>query len=135
MLEFSSDNSVIASELIASDWLYFQFHKKVFQVLVHCNAGVSRSPTIVLSYIMRYDKMTLREALEHVNAIRKGNSISSFIKMLEASVERRTVVDLESFIYYTINVLITWRMKPLFHLVNFRCKYFKFMKNPLVIGV
>ncbi|VBB32079.1 unnamed protein product [Acanthocheilonema viteae] len=51
-------------------------------VFVHCNAGVSRSPTIVLSYIMRYNKMTLREALEHVNAIRKVNPNPGFIQQL-----------------------------------------------------
>uniref|UniRef100_A0A0R3RZ42 Dual specificity protein phosphatase 19 n=1 Tax=Elaeophora elaphi TaxID=1147741 RepID=A0A0R3RZ42_9BILA len=51
-------------------------------VLVHCNAGVSRSPTIVLSYIMRYNKMTLQEALEHVNSIRKVNPNPGFIQQL-----------------------------------------------------
>ncbi|VIO92624.1 Uncharacterized protein BM_BM6817 [Brugia malayi] len=51
-------------------------------VLVHCNAGVSRSPTIVLSYIMRYNKMTLREALEHVNTIRKVNPNPGFMQQL-----------------------------------------------------
>uniref|UniRef100_A0A1I7VU48 Dual specificity protein phosphatase 19 n=1 Tax=Loa loa TaxID=7209 RepID=A0A1I7VU48_LOALO len=51
-------------------------------VLVHCNAGVSRSPTIVLSYIMRYNRMTLREALEHVNAIRKVSPNPGFMQQL-----------------------------------------------------
>ncbi|KAM3722516.1 Dual specificity protein phosphatase [Dirofilaria immitis] len=51
-------------------------------VLVHCNAGVSRSATIVLSYIMRYNKMTLREALEHVNAIRKVGPNPGFMQQL-----------------------------------------------------
>uniref|UniRef100_A0A915PKE6 Uncharacterized protein n=1 Tax=Setaria digitata TaxID=48799 RepID=A0A915PKE6_9BILA len=51
-------------------------------VLVHCNAGVSRSATIVLSYIMRYNKMTLREALEHVNAIRKVSPNPGFVQQL-----------------------------------------------------
>lgn len=52
-------------------------------VLVHCNAGVSRSATIVLSYIIRYDKMTLREALEHVNSIRKVGPNPGFMQQLQ----------------------------------------------------
>uniref|UniRef100_A0A2K6WEE1 Protein-serine/threonine phosphatase n=1 Tax=Onchocerca volvulus TaxID=6282 RepID=A0A2K6WEE1_ONCVO len=51
-------------------------------VLVHCNAGVSRSATIVLSYIMRYNKMTVREALEHVNTIRKVGPNPGFMQQL-----------------------------------------------------
>jgi len=36
------------------------------KVLVHCLAGVSRSPTVVISYIMQALKMSLREAFHHV---------------------------------------------------------------------
>ncbi|MCP9257580.1 hypothetical protein DINM_000740 [Dirofilaria immitis] len=69
-------------------------------VLVHCNAGVSRSATIVLSYIMRYNKMTLREALEHVNAIRKGVKsylldYEKYFQALGANTERKRLEDFE----------------------------------------
>lgn len=40
------------------------------KVLVHCNAGVSRSTSIVVAYLMRYENMTVRAAMEHVRAIR-----------------------------------------------------------------
>eukprot|EP00760_Papus_ankaliazontas_P038972 PhM_4_TR9446/c0_g1_i4/m.9298 len=40
------------------------------KVLVHCRQGVSRSPTIVLAYIMRAYSMSLSEALQLVQAKR-----------------------------------------------------------------
>mmetsp|Transcript_2663 Transcript_2663/g.3600 ORF Transcript_2663/g.3600 Transcript_2663/m.3600 type:complete len:207 (-) Transcript_2663:85-705(-) len=36
------------------------------RVLVHCRAGVSRSATFVMAYMMREEKMTLKEAFYHV---------------------------------------------------------------------
>lgn len=35
-------------------------------VLVHCHKGVSRSASIVLAYLMKYNEMTLDEALSYV---------------------------------------------------------------------
>lgn len=35
-------------------------------VLVHCNAGVSRSASFVIAYFIREEGMTFREALTHV---------------------------------------------------------------------
>ncbi|VDN03077.1 unnamed protein product [Thelazia callipaeda] len=51
-------------------------------VLVHCNAGISRSATIVLSYLMRYNKLSLSEALVHVNKTRKVCPNPGFIQQL-----------------------------------------------------
>lgn len=39
-------------------------------VLVHCTAGISRSCTIVLAYLMRYKGMSLDQALTAVRAVR-----------------------------------------------------------------
>ncbi|GIX73777.1 dual specificity protein phosphatase 19 [Caerostris darwini] len=39
-------------------------------VLVHCNAGVSRAPTIVLAYLMKQCNMTLKEAFNLVKSVR-----------------------------------------------------------------
>ncbi|XP_042894922.1 dual specificity protein phosphatase 19 isoform X2 [Parasteatoda tepidariorum] len=39
-------------------------------VLVHCNAGVSRAPTIVIAYLMKTNHMALKEAFNFVKSIR-----------------------------------------------------------------
>ncbi|KOX68685.1 Dual specificity protein phosphatase 19 [Melipona quadrifasciata] len=39
-------------------------------ILVHCNAGVSRSPAIVISYIMVYEKVSYDDAYTKVKNVR-----------------------------------------------------------------
>jgi hypothetical protein len=41
--------------------------KKVF---VHCVQGISRSSTVVISYLMRYKRWTMQRALKHVKTVR-----------------------------------------------------------------
>jgi len=36
------------------------------KIVVHCEVGMSRSPTIVISYLMKHKNMSLREAYHHV---------------------------------------------------------------------
>jgi protein-tyrosine phosphatase len=40
------------------------------RVLVHCAAGVSRSATVVLGYLMARQNMELQAAVEHLKAVR-----------------------------------------------------------------
>ncbi|KAK2586765.1 hypothetical protein KPH14_011793 [Odynerus spinipes] len=54
-------------------------------ILVHCNAGVSRSPTIVISYLMASEHLSYDEAYEKVKS--KRNCIkpnSGFVQQLRA---------------------------------------------------
>ncbi len=61
--------------------LFMDGHDKVF---VHCAAGMSRSPTIVIAYIMWKRKIFLREAIEFVKSKRPEISPNlNFMKQLK----------------------------------------------------
>jgi len=78
-------------------------------VLVHCNAGISRSATIVISYLMHREKMSLREALAWVKARRKVISPNfGFVRQLieyEKRLGRQASLTIED---YTMAKLIEW---------------------------
>ncbi|GMT28831.1 hypothetical protein PFISCL1PPCAC_20128, partial [Pristionchus fissidentatus] len=40
------------------------------RVLVHCMAGVSRSASLVLAYLVKYERMTLKQAYYYVKSVR-----------------------------------------------------------------
>jgi protein-tyrosine phosphatase len=53
-------------------------------VLVHCTAGISRSPSVVIAYCMVEKKWSLEDALTHCKKIRpRVNPNSTFIKQLD----------------------------------------------------
>ncbi|SCU88460.1 LADA_0E10286g1_1 [Lachancea dasiensis] len=44
------------------------------KVLVHCQCGVSRSASLIVAYIMRYEELSLNDAYNHLKAVAKDIS-------------------------------------------------------------
>lgn len=53
------------------------------KVLVHCNAGYSRSPSVVIGYLMKTNKITLNDALNIVKEKRNVRPNEGFMKQLK----------------------------------------------------
>ena len=60
----------------------YEFIEKHKTVLVHCGAGQSRSPTIVLMYLMRKDGISLKNAFRFVRAKRDILPNEGFMEQL-----------------------------------------------------
>ena len=50
-------------------FLFIEEGKHYGNVLVHCLKGVSRSVSFVIAYLMKYNEMTLDEALSYIQVI------------------------------------------------------------------
>ena len=51
---------------IAAKWIYDNLISKKKNVLVHCSSGISRSSSMVIWYLMTYNKMNLNDAFQYV---------------------------------------------------------------------
>lgn len=57
---------------LISAWISESDHRTA--VLVHCSAGLSRSATVLIAWLMSSQSMNLREAVEHVT-LRRGRTL------------------------------------------------------------
>lgn len=68
------------------------------KVLVHCAAGVSRSSSLVLGYLITFRGMTLRQAHDHLKAvrpiIRPNNGFWKQLVELETELKGETTITL-----------------------------------------
>lgn len=75
----------------AADWINYAVHNGT-GVFIHCHMGISRSTTLLLTYMMKYEGLGLPEALRHVKSRRPiANPNSGFMKQLK--VYERTLRD------------------------------------------
>jgi len=62
-------------------------------VLIHCNAGQTRSPTVVITYLMIYKDMSYHDALKYVYEIRRIILIGPTQDTMLQEIERELSVD------------------------------------------
>lgn len=75
---------------------FIEQRKHYGNILVHCHAGVSRSASIVIGYLMRINELTLNEAIEHVVGLRPIVSPNaSFLQQL-ATLESSSIATEET---------------------------------------
>ncbi|CAD8075130.1 unnamed protein product [Paramecium sonneborni] len=64
---------------------FIDYHRQFTNVLVHCYAGISRSATIVIAYLMKTFKMSLIQAFKYVQTQRPIiNPNPGFMKQLQS---------------------------------------------------
>ncbi|CAD8064039.1 unnamed protein product [Paramecium primaurelia] len=85
---FDSDTANISQHFqIANEWIERGF--KIGGVLVHCMAGISRSATIVISYLIEKKMMNFNQALSFVKSKRPQiNPNKGFSNQLQAFVAK-----------------------------------------------
>src|SRR5579883_2881879 len=76
-----SDENISAYFDVASDFIE-QMRNEGRNILVHCRGGVSRSPTIVLAYLIKYRDMDLQQAFTLVRKCRRIEPNDGFCKQL-----------------------------------------------------
>ena len=67
----------------ACKWIHTAIKHSCSRILIHCHAGVSRSPTIICAYLMKYYKVSVKDALEFINRRRTVLPNDGFLKQLE----------------------------------------------------
>jgi protein-tyrosine phosphatase len=65
-IEDSPFQDIQPSILSSLEFILDSQKEKEKNILIHCAAGISRSPTIVLAYLMKYHEMNLNDALRFV---------------------------------------------------------------------
>lgn len=66
-----------------TEWIHEAVKQPRARVLVHCQAGASRSPTVVCAYLIRYYGASVEEALGFINRRRTVVPNEGFMKQLE----------------------------------------------------
>jgi len=78
------DAQALAAKLSSATAFIHKKRNENRAVLIHCAAGRSRSPAVVIAYLVRYEDMTLHDAYLHVKRNRQCIDVdSAFLKPLQ----------------------------------------------------
>ncbi len=83
----TGQSEIISHLQQCTEFIYQQITK--YPILVHCQGGVSRSPTIILAYLVKYTSMSFDESITHLTTCRPSvrfkphfiNQIQQWLKL------------------------------------------------------
>ena len=106
-------NDIINQNIIQYFGECLNFIKGEEKILVHCAAGVSRSATIVIAYIMWDKKLSYEDALNFVQSKRNVNPNPGFVEQLKIFEKEliKNEYNIDKINFYKIDL-------PLFHDMN-----------------
>jgi len=86
-IKYDWDDIFCFDILVDIDDIVDQIHDEIIKenaVLIHCAQGVSRSASVVIGYLMKYEKMNFDDAYKHVKSLRSCiNPNSGFVDQLK----------------------------------------------------
>ncbi|AAK70758.1 ORF98 PTP-2 [Cydia pomonella granulovirus] len=82
------------------NYLWLKIHNEHKTVLIHCHAGVSRSATLAIYYIMRTNQIDYEQAFQYVYGKRAVHPSEHFVELLKGKcvysyVDNKLVVRVE----------------------------------------
>lgn len=87
--ELDSTHTDLAKHFDEVGEMIEEIHRNGGKTLIHCVAGVSRSATLCLAYLLKYGQMNLKDAFLHVKSIRPQiRPNSAFVQQLRSYEER-----------------------------------------------
>eukprot|EP00004_Rigifila_ramosa_P027793 TRINITY_DN9178_c0_g1_i6.p1 TRINITY_DN9178_c0_g1~~TRINITY_DN9178_c0_g1_i6.p1 ORF type:complete len:209 (-),score=49.13 TRINITY_DN9178_c0_g1_i6:27-617(-) len=72
LLDIDTERLVTPALAACLEWMDAALQNPQAAVLVHCNAGISRSASVIIAHLMRTERLTYAEALDVVRAGRPG---------------------------------------------------------------
>lgn len=86
-IKIKDNRNININQYFETVWNYINLNK-TNNILVHCNAGTSRSVSFVISYLIKYKNMSLEEATHFIKNIRQESIYTKpnigFIKQLKS---------------------------------------------------